>query len=258
MKWVVFNQKGGVGKSTLCTNLAAVGAMQGKKSLLVDLDAQGNSSCYAGSDLSGEYLSIADMFKQVAGWFNRVHEPTDFILPSVVDNLEVMPSSPKLSELERELENRYKMFKLRDALNELETKYEDIWIDTPPNFNFYTKAALIAADAFIVPVDCDDFSVQAVTRLLDNVMEIKSDHNRDLTFVGIVVNQFTSQAKYPKTLIEHLQQQQLPLFDTCINSAIKVKESHAEKRPIVLGYPSHKVSKQLVALHAEIMQCIEG
>ncbi len=257
MKWVVFNQKGGVGKSTLCTNLATVGAIEGKKNLLIDLDAQGNSTFYANCELPEKALTVADMFKQVSGWFADKTKSTDYIHNSCHENLSVMPSSSSLSSIERDLETRYKMFKLRDALKSLESEFDDIWIDTPPNFNFYTKAALIAADAFIVPVDCDDFSVQAVTRLLDNVMEIKSDHNPDLAFVGVVINQFTSQANYPKALIASLQEMELPLFDTYINSAIKVKESHAEQRPIVLGYPKHKVSKQLTDLHAEIMSCVE-
>lgn len=257
MKWVVFNQKGGVGKSTICTNLAAVGAMQGKKTLLIDLDAQGNSTFYANCELDEKALTVADMFKQVSGWFSDQKKSTDYIHASCIESLHVMPSSVSLSSIERDLETRYKMFKLRDTLKTLEEEYDDIWIDTPPNFNFYTKAALIAADAFIVPVDCDDFSVQAVTRLLDNVMEIKSDHNPNLAFVGVVVNQFTSQANYPKALIASLKEKGLPLFENYINSAIKVKESHAEQRPIVLGYPKHKVSVQLKALHQEIMDCVE-
>jgi len=254
MKWVVFNQKGGVGKSTLCTNLAASGAMQGRASLLVDLDPQGNSTFYAGTPIQQDTLTVADMFKQVVGWFGDKKTPMDFVQPSIIDNFNVMPSAPDLAELERELESRYKMFKLRETLQALDNTFDDIWIDTAPNFNFYTKAALIAADGFVVPVDCDDFSVQAVTRLLDNVMEIKADHNPDLIFGGIMINQYHAQANYPQKLIAQLTEQGLPLFENKIHSAIKVKESHAEQRPIVVGHPKHKVSQQIIALYDEIMR----
>jgi chromosome partitioning protein len=253
MKWVVFNQKGGVGKSTLCANLATVGAMQGRTSLLVDLDAQGNSTFYAGTPIDTDTLTVADMFKQVVGWFGDKKSPMDFVHPSIIENLNVMPSAQALADIERELESRYKMFKLRETLESLDETFDDMWIDTAPNFNFYTKAALIAADGFVVPVDCDDFSVQAVTRLLDNVMEIKADHNPDLQFGGIIINQFNAQANYPKKLIAQLEEQGLPLFSNKINSSIKVKESHAEQTPIVYGHPKHKVSEQLVALYQEIM-----
>ena len=70
------------------------------------------------------------------------------------ENLYLMPSSPVLSELEKELEARYKIYKLRDALDKLDDEYDRIYIDTPPNFNFYSKAALIAADSVLVPFDC--------------------------------------------------------------------------------------------------------
>lgn len=249
---VVFNQKGGVGKSTISTNLAAQSAKSGLKTLLVDLDAQGNSSHYAGIDVTEETLTVADMFKQVVGWFSTPNKPEDYVQASPFEYLYVMPASPALADLERELESRYKMFKLRETLNALSDTFDRIFIDTPPNFNFYSKAALIAADEFIVPFDCDDFSAQAIHRLLDNVMELKADHNSALELKGIVINQFNSQAKLPTTLINDLIEQGLPLLESHLSTTVKVKESHSERTPLPFYLPKHKISKQFEDLFNEL------
>jgi chromosome partitioning protein len=254
MKQVIFNQKGGVGKSTISTNLAAQSALLGYKTLLVDLDAQGNSTHYAGVDLTPDVLTVADMFKQIVGWFSKPRPAQDFVQQSPFTNLYVLPASPALNEIERELESRYKMFKLRDTLKALEAEFEHIYIDTPPNFNFYSKAALIAANEFIVPFDCDHFSAQAIDHLLHNILEIKEDHNQDLKFAGVVINQYNSLAKLPKALIEDLRNKNLPLFETYLSSSVKIKESHSQRRPMPFFMPSHKVSKQFAALFAELSE----
>ncbi|BBO26118.1 MAG: ParA family protein [Pseudomonadota bacterium] len=252
MKRVVFNQKGGVGKSTISTNLAAESARRGLKTLLVDLDAQGNSTHYAGVDISDDTLTVADMFKQIVGWFSKPQPATAFVQPTAFDNLFVLPADPALATIERELESRYKMFKLRETLDALSKDFDRIYIDTPPNFNFYSKAALIAADAFLVPFDCDHFSAQAIERLLDNVMEIKDDHNQALDFAGVIINQYNPQAKLPSALIGELEEKGLPLFDTRLSSSVKVKESHSARMPLPFFMPSHKVTKQLMALYEEV------
>ena len=251
---VVFNQKGGVGKSTISTNLAAQSAKSGLKTLLVDLDAQGNSTHYAGVDVSEDTLTVADMFKQVVGWFSTPNKPIDYVQASPFENLFVMPASPALADLERELESRYKMFKLRDTLKTLSETFDQIFIDTPPNFNFYSKAALIAADGFIVPFDCDDFSAQAIHRLLENAMELKTDHNENLALQGIVINQFNSQAKLPTELVNTLQDQGLPVLESRLSATVKVKESHSERTPLPFYLPKHKISMQIADLFNELHQ----
>ena len=249
---VVFNQKGGVGKSTISTNLAAQSAKVGHKTLLVDLDAQGNSTHYAGFDASEKSNSVADMFKQVVGIFRTAKKPIEFVHPTPFENLFIMPSSPALADVERELESRYKIFKLKDALKELKGDFDNIFIDTPPNFNFYSKAALIAADGFCVPFDCDDFSAQAILRLLDNAMELKEDHNPELRLLGIVVNQFNSQAKLPGQLVNSLKSEGLPVLDSYISATVKVKESHSKRIPLPFYLSKHKVTGQIAALFAEL------
>jgi len=133
------------------------------------------------------------------------------VQPTAFENLYLMPSNPALEHIEKELENRYKIYKLREALDSLGDEFENVFIDTPPNFNFYSKSALIAADSVFVPFDCDSFSKQALYNLLSNVVELQEDHNPALKIGGIVVNQFNAQAKSPRILIDELIAEELPV-----------------------------------------------
>jgi chromosome partitioning protein len=163
-----------------------------------------------------------------------------------------MPSSPVLAELERELEARYKIYKLRDALNKLADEYDRIYIDTPPNFNFFSKSALIAADRVLIPFDCDSFARQSLYALMDNIAELREDHNEGLAVEGIVINQFNPQARLPAELVAELQDEGFPVLNSFIGSSVKMRESHQQQRPLVDLAPSHKLTQQFLALREEI------
>ena len=163
-----------------------------------------------------------------------------------------MPSSPTLSELERELEARYKIYKLRDALAKLASEYDRIYIDTPPNFNFFSKSALIAADRVLIPFDCDSFARQSLYALMENITELQEDHNEDLAVEGIVINQFNSQARLPGELVAELEAEGFPVLDTFLGSSVKMKESHYQHRPLIDLSPSHKLTQQYLALHESL------
>lgn len=252
MRRVVFNQKGGVGKSTISCNLAAVSAHRGKRTLLVDLDPQTNSSRYLLGAVSEQARpTMADFFEEMLSFkFNR-RAVQDFIHPSQFAGLDVLPAHRDMEFLHEKLGSRYKIFKLRDALGQLK-EYDEIFIDTPPAMNFFTRSALISATSVLIPFDCDDFSRRALYRLMEDITEIQEDHNPDLRVEGIVVNQFQPRAKLPQRLVQELTDEGLPLLKSCLSASVKIRESHEQSQPMVYLFPKHKVTGQFEALWDEL------
>jgi len=229
----------------------------GYRTLVVDLDVQGNSTHYLVGEIDAEQFpaeaqGVAGLFKQTVGSRRMRRNPDSFVWDTPYENLFLMPSSLALSEMEKELEARYKIYKLRDALDKLGDEYDRVYIDTPPSFNFYSKAALIAADAVLIPFDCDSFARQSLYSLLDNIAELQEDHNPDLVVEGIVINQFNAQANLPAQLVAELEDEGLPVLASCLGSSVKMKESHRAHRPLIDLAPSHKLTGQFLELHAEL------
>ena len=254
MQHVVFNQKGGVGKSTITCNLAAISASQGLRTLVIDLDSQGNSTRYLLADEApANQLNVADFFEQSLKFTIRDKAPGEFIISTRWEGLDVMPSNPMLDELHGKLESRHKIYKLRDALKLLAADYDQIYIDTPPALNFYTRSALMAAQGCLIPFDCDDFSRRALYTLLQNVEEIKADHNPDLRVEGIIVNQFQPRANLPQRLVQELIDEGLPVLQPYLGSSVRIRESHEQSLPMIFLDPAHKLTREYVALHDALL-----
>lgn len=255
MRRVVFNQKGGVGKSTITSNLAAISASQGLRTLVIDLDPQGNTTHYLlGIGVDEAEHSLAGFFEQSLKFQLSPRPAGDFVYESPFEHLHVMPSHPQLEELHSKLESRYKIFKLREALDELAEHYDQIYIDTPPALNFYTRSALIAAERCLIPFDCDDFSRRALYTLMENVQEIQADHNPKLAVEGIVVNQFQPRANLPQKLVQELIDEGLPVLQPYLSASVKIKESHEQAKPMIHLEPRHKLTLEFVALHDGLAQ----
>lgn len=255
MRRVIFNQKGGVGKSTITCNLAAINAVEGKKTLVIDLDVQGNSTQYLlGKKVAESDKTIAHFFKDCLSLslFGGNHSGLENIINETpFPNLYIIPSHPELESLQSRLETRMKTFKLKEALDKL-TGFENIYLDTPPVLNFYSQSALIAADKCLVPFDCDSFSRESLYTLMQTITEIKADHNQKLEIEGIVVNQFQKQANLPNQLVEALVAEGLPVLESMISPSVKVRESHSASQPLVHYVPNHKLTNEYRALYAEI------
>ena len=249
MRRVVFNQKGGVGKSTIVCNPAAISAARGDDTLVLDLDPQGNASRYLLGDAVEEPgPDGADFFGQMLHFTLREQPLEAFLRPTPFKNLYMLSASTEMSDIEDKLESRYKMMKLREALDRLPEGYK-VYIDTPPALNFYSRSALIAADSVLIPFDCDDFSRRALYTLMENVREIQTDHNRNLRVEGIVVNQYQPRARLPRQLVDELRAEGHPVLGTYLSSSVKIRESHSLACPMIHLDAKHKLSLELEALY---------
>jgi chromosome partitioning protein len=252
-----------VGETSITCNLAAIDAHSGYRTLVIDLDVQGNSTHYLVGEIDAEAFpaeaqGVAGLFKQTVGSRRMRQNPDSFVWETPWEHLYLMPASPVLAQLEKELESRYKIYKLRDALLKLADEYDRIYIDTPPNFNFYSKSALIAADTVLVPFDCDSFARQSLYALMENIAELQEDHNPELEVEGIVINQFSAQARLPGELVAELEAEGYPVLGTFLGASVKMRESHYSHRPLIDLAPSHKLTRQYVALHAELERAAKG
>lgn len=250
---VVFNQKGGVGKSTIVCNLAAINAVRGRSTLVIDLDPQGNASQYLlGEDWDQREINIATYLEGSLSFRLSAPDPADYCLETPFEELWIMPASQDLNTLRVKLEAKHKIYKLKQALEQLEGHVDDIYIDTPPAFDFYTLSALIAADRCLIPFDCDEFSRKALFQLMDNIAETRADHNPELVFEGIVVNQYQGRSLLPRRMVEELRADGLPILEPMISSSVVVKESHEASRPLIHYRRSHKLTHEFGALHAAL------
>ena len=244
----IINQKGGVGKSTTAINLSAALGEMGKQVLLVDLDPQGNSSSGLGVEKSQVQNCIYDVL------LNDV-PVEEVIIPDVCEGLDLVPATINLAGAEVELvsemarENR-----LKDASGALRGKYDYIFIDCPPSLGLLTVNALVAADKLLIPIQCEFYALEGVTKLLDSMKRVKTRLNPTLDIYGVLMTMYDGRTTLSRQVVEEVRSYFGRLvFETLIPRTVKLSEAPSFGQPITLYDPSGKGAQSYMSLAKEVI-----
>ena len=242
----IINQKGGVGKSTTAINLSAALGELGKQVLLVDLDPQGNSSSGLGIEKSQVHNCVYDVL------LNDV-AIEDVIIPDVGEGLDLVPATINLAGAEVELVSREN--RLKDAVGSLRGKYDYVFIDCPPSLGLLTVNALVAADKLLIPIQCEFYALEGVTKLLDSMKRVKTRLNPTLDIFGVLLTMYDGRTTLSRQVVEEVRSYfGKTVFTTLIPRTVKLSEAPSFGQPITQYDPSGKGAQSYVNLAKEVVQ----
>ena len=244
----IINQKGGVGKSTTAVNLAAALGAMNKEVLLVDLDPQGNAT-------SGYGIDKRELDGCVYDALLGETPVEEVILACVGKGVDVLPSTINLAGAEVELVNEMaRENRLKSALGSLRGRYDYILIDCPPSLGLLTINALVAADKLLVPIQCEFYALEGVTKLLESMKRVKSRLNPTLDIYGILLTMYDSRTTLSKQVVDEVREYFGRLvFATPIPRTVKLSEAPSFGQPITQYDPKGRGALSYIELAKEVI-----
>lgn len=248
------NQKGGVGKTTTSINLSAALGFLGKKTLLIDLDPQGNASTGVGFNKGDSKKSIYDVLTDRC-------DIKSATIKTKYKNLDVIIASINLAGIDIELLNRsnkeagfVKTSQLKKHLEPIKEKYDYILIDCPPSLGMLTTNALTASDSVIIPVQCEFFALEGITQLLNTIMLVQKNLNPNLDIEGVLLTMLDSRTKLGIEVVGEIRGYfKERVYDTLIPRLVKLSEAPSYGKPIHLYDPESRGAQAYLNLAKEVI-----
>lgn len=249
-KICIFNQKGGVGKTTTNINLCAYLAMEGYKVLTIDIDPQGNTTSGLGLDKNNLESSIYDVLVSDATMEESI------VRSDLVQNLFISPSTMELAGAEVELINRNDRENIiKNKLKEIEDEYDYVFIDCPPSLGILTINALACADSVLIPIQCEFYALEGVSQLVNTIQLVKKSLNKDLYIEGVVMTMFDYRTNLSNEVLKEVQKYfKDKVYKTTISRNVRLAEAPSFGLPIMLYDEKCKGADAYVKLTQEFLK----